>query len=80
MAANDPKRRELGPWYTPRQAAPLLGIDVVQVRVMCAEGQLTCRRRGTPDTPRYQIPESAIDEYNRRSLTPARGRTRARAA
>ncbi len=78
-AVNERRPREMGPWYAPEEAAPLLGIrDVKKVRALCASGRLACKREGRG----YQIPESAITAYNESLMTgpgwstPARRRRR----
>ena len=59
---------QLGPWYTPRQAAPLLGMSIKDVQELCAAQQITHRRiRG-----RYTIAEADIKAFNRRHTTEAR--------
>lgn len=63
---NERKPRELGPWYSPEQAAPKLGIrDVKTIRAKCASGEIACKREGRG----YQIPESAIAAYNEARMT-----------
>lgn len=60
------KRVELGPWYSPKQAAPLLGVkDEDTVRAMCVTGELAAKREGRV----WLIPESAIGEYNAARMT-----------
>ena len=51
--------------FTPKQAAPLLGMHEKSVRILCAGGKLRHVLLGTNVQPRYKIPESAIDEYLR---------------
>lgn len=52
---------DLGPWHSPAAAAPLLGLSVRQVQVLCSMGELPHKREGR----RILIPEWAIKARNR---------------
>lgn len=51
---------DLGPWHTAEAAAPLLGISVRQVQLLCEMGELRHKREGR----RILIPERAIAAHN----------------
>jgi excisionase family DNA binding protein len=61
--------------YTPRQAAPLLGMHEQTVRRMCAAREITAinTSRGK-QRARYVITESAIQAWISRHTVPARNR------
>lgn len=61
--------------YTPRQAAPLLGLNEQTVRRMCAAREITAinTSRGK-QRARYLITESAISAWVSRHTVPARQR------
>ena len=51
-------------WYTPRQAAPMLGIDLRDVRTLCETDQITHRRMQASDGRFfYKISNRAVEEY-----------------
>jgi excisionase family DNA binding protein len=61
--------------YTPRQAAPLLGLHEQTVRRMCAAREITTINTSTgKQKARYIITESAIQAWISRHTVPARQR------
>lgn len=55
---------DLGPWHTPAAAAPLLGLSVRQVQVLCAMRDIPHKREGR----RILIPERAIAAHNENAV------------
>ena len=49
-------------WYSPKDAAPLLGLAIASVRRLLASGELGCRRIG-PRRGRIQISDAHISDY-----------------
>jgi excisionase family DNA binding protein len=61
--------------YTPREAAPLLGLNEQTVRRMCAARQIThINTSNGKQKARYIITESAIQAWIARHTVPARQR------
>ena len=57
---------DLGPWFTPTQAAPLLGMHAKTVQEMCASKLIACRRMTGPNgQSRYKISALQIAAFNR---------------
>lgn len=55
---------DLGPWYIPSQAAPMLGRPAREVQQMCAERRIDHQRIESPGgRVRYKISEQAIRRY-----------------
>lgn len=53
-----------GPWFMPKQAAPLLGLTTRQVQALCVDRQID-HRLANPDVNRrrFLISQQAIDRY-----------------
>ena len=57
---------DLGPRYTPSEAAPLLGMNAKTVQALCSAKGITHRRTyGPSGQPRYQISALQIAAFNR---------------
>lgn len=53
-------------WFTPTQAAPLLGMHPRTVRELCQDRRIRRRKMtGPAGQARYSICREAIDEFNR---------------
>lgn len=65
---------DLGPWYVPTTAAPLLGMSARAVRELCQDQQIEHRRTiGPAGAARYKVSQQAIERYNRRTAVPVGG-------
>jgi hypothetical protein len=61
---------DIGPWYRPSQAAPLLGMSARAVRDLCHDEEIDHRRSfGPAGDVRLKISRQAIERYLNRTTT-----------
>lgn len=65
----------LGPWYRPSQAAPLLGMSARAVRQLCQDKLIDHRRdRGPAGAYRYTISAQAIERFHNQTVVKGNAR------
>ena len=60
---------DLGPWYRPSQAAPLLGMSARAVRELCQDKRIDHRAdTGPAGAVRYLVSKQAIERFHNQTI------------